>query len=104
MITFDNLVFTKHQVLGDIYKGIIQALIRFNNGYGVSVVAGPRGCGLCADIEEETYEVAAIKGTSFNWTLVYPEGTSFEKDVLGYRTSEEITELMAELQKLPSCN
>lgn len=104
MITFNNLVFAKHQTLGDIYKGTIQALVLFDNGYGVSVITGPAGCGLYGDIEEGTYEVAAIKGTSLNWNLVYPEETSFKDDVLGHKTPEEVTELMIELQKLPSCN
>ena len=104
MLTFDNLVFIKHPALGNRYEEAIQAVVRFDNGYGVSVVTGPTGCGLYGNIEEETYEIAAIKGTSFNWGLVYPKKTSFKNDVLGYRTAEEITDLMAELQKLPSYN
>ena len=103
MITFDNLAFVKHPALGNSYRGTIQAVIMFNNGYGVSVVTGPAGCGLYGNIEEGTYEVAAIRGTSLKWELVYPKGTPFEIDVLGHRTPEEITELMIELQKLPSC-
>ena len=96
MLTFNNLAFVRH-------LSTIQAVILFDNGYGVSVVTGPAGCGLYGDIEEETYEVAAIKGNSLNWDLVSPKGTQFEFDVLEYRTPEEITELMIELQKLPSC-
>lgn len=103
MITFDNLAFVEHPALGDIYKGTIQALIMFDNGYGVSVVTGPAGCGLYSNIKEGTYEIAAIKGNSLKWDLVYPKGTSFEVDVLGHKTPEEITKLMAELQKLPPC-
>lgn len=99
MITFDNLVFMRHAALGDTYPEAIQALVLFDNGYGVSVITGAPG--LYGHKEEGTYEVAAIRGNSFDWDLVFPKGTPFEVDVLGYRTPEEITELMIELQKLP---
>ena len=104
MITFNNLAFVRHPEAAtlSVFRKAIQAVILFDNGYGVSVVTGAEG--LYGNVEEETYEVAAIKGTSLKWELVYPKGTSFEMDVLGYKTPEEITELMAELQKLPSCN
>ena len=72
----------------------------FNNGYGVSVVSAKAGSGLYGDIDENTFEIAAIQGTPLVWKLVYPEKTSFKNDVLGWRTPEEITELMKEIQDL----
>lgn len=99
-LTFNNLAFTKHP--NSAFKDCegIQAVLLFNNGYGVSVVTAKAGSGLYGDIEENTFEIAAIRGTSLSWELVYPENTSFKDDVCGYKTPEEITELMKELQDL----
>lgn len=88
-LTFDNLCFSTHLD----FKDGKHAKILFNNGYGVSVLFGKRfySDGI------STYEVACIK----NDYIVYPENTSFEHDVVGYVTKEEVTKLMKEIQDLP---
>lgn len=99
-LTFENLAFVRHP--NHYFEDkTVQAIILFNNGYGVSVVSAPaNSSGLYGNIDENTFEVAAIKGTPLHWEVVYPENTSFKTDILGWRTPEEVTELMKELQDL----
>ena len=95
MLTFNNLTFIKRR------EKEVQAALFFDNGYGVSVISGPAGCGLYGNINDNTFEVAAIKKyDNLKWDVVHPENTSFANDVCGWRTPEEITQLMEELQKL----
>ena len=92
--TFDDLKFEQRKdflSFGD--ERAYQAVIEFENGYGVSVLLGT----LFYSNGVDTYEIACIK----NDHCVYPKGSSFEYDVIGYRTKDEITELMKEIQELP---
>ncbi len=93
--TFEDLKFEPRKEFGAIgdYSSY-QAIIEFDNGYGASVLLGT----LFYSNGVDTYEIACLRRDN----LCYPEGTSFEDDVLGYRTKEEITELMKEIQDFPT--
>jgi len=75
--TFDDLVFKPHQ--NTFMVNAVQAVMEFPNGHSVSVVGGGRG--LYGD-GVSTFEV---------WT-------SWQDDVQGWLTKEEVTELMLETQ------
>ena len=68
-----------------------QAILRFDNGYGVSVLRG--NCFYSNGID--TYEVGVLNGDS----LCYPE--EFGDDVIGYVTAEQVTEIMKKVQEFP---
>lgn len=78
--TFDDLVFKPH---GNPYNvGAVQSVMEFENGQSISVVGG--GVGLYGD-----------GVTSFEaWA-------SWQDDVQGWLTKEEITEVMLETQSKP---
>lgn len=92
--TFEDL---KFQELIRIYKYEHpghQAVMFFENGYGVSVLLGE-------DFYSDginTYEVAVIKGKANEWELC--DDTPVTDDVLGYQTKEQVTEIMKEVQRL----
>lgn len=88
MKTFDDLDFTKHSIAGT------QAVMEFDNGYGVSVITGPMAYGG----DQGLYELAVLKGDS----LCYD--TPVTDDVIGYLSPEEVTEKMAEVQTLPKAS
>lgn len=75
------------------FAGQKQAVLYFPNGYGVSVLFGSTfySDGL------STYEVAVIRAEG---GLVYPEHICPNGDVLGYRTKEQVTEIMKLVQDL----
>ena len=73
-----------------------KALIRFENGYGVSVLTGS---GALATIEKP-YELAVIKYLDNNgYQSIYP--TLFNSDVIPCLTSDEVTQYMDIIQSLP---
>ena len=73
-----------------------KALIRFENGYGVSVLTGS---GALATIEKP-YELAVIKYQDDNdYQIIYP--TLFNSDVVPCLTSDEVTQYMDIIQSLP---
>jgi hypothetical protein len=85
MKTFDDLEFQKHRIAGR------QAVMEFDNGYGVSVITGPMAYGG----DRGLYELAVLKGAS----LCYD--TPVTDDVIGYLSPKEVSEKMAEVQALP---
>lgn len=85
MKTFDDLEFKKHHIT------VRQAVMEFDNGYGVSVVTGPIAYG--GDLG--LYELAVLKGAS----LCYD--TPITNDVIGYLTPVEVSAYMGKVQKLP---
>ena len=92
--TFNDLEFKAHP---NFPRNAKQASIFFPNDYGASVVIGS----MLYSNGVDTYEIACLHKDDKNpmgWTLVYPENTSFEYDVRGYCTKEEITKLMKEIQ------
>ena len=67
----------------------IQATHTFENGWMISVVAGPPNCGLYGNINENTYEVGLFR----------PNGNMTE-DVKGWNTKEEVSAMMWILSQL----
>jgi hypothetical protein len=78
--TFDDLVFKSHP--NSFNVGAVQAVMEFENGHSVSVVGG--GNGLYGN-GVSTFEIWA----------------SWQDDVQGWLTKEEITEVMLETQSKP---
>lgn len=79
MKTFKDLKF-EHQYS---YPFAMQAVERFDNGYGVSVLLG--GYGIYSD-GKTTYEVAILKDKDI-------------EDVYGSMTARQVTKIMREVQE-----
>lgn len=86
MLKFRDLEF-KSQPFNEIDPTAIQAIINFDNGYGVSVVRGKYF--YCND---NTYEVAILKDGDLCFD------TPIASSVLAYRTKDQITKIMKKLQ------
>ena len=99
--SFDDLVFEDWanrkdfpgNFIARMYAGHKQAIMEFPNGYGVSVLLGST---FYSD-EISTYEVAVTKAGG---GLAYPPEICPDDDVLGYRTKEQVTEIMKLVQDL----
>lgn len=83
--TFSDLNFKAHNISGQ------HARLSFPNGYAVSVVFGS----MFYSNGEDTYELAV---TDHEHALIY--GHITDGDVLGYRTADEITDVMQQVQEL----
>ena len=81
--TLEGLEFSPHPATCG-----IQATLTFPNGWGLSVVGGPIGRGLCGD-DKYTFEVAYIT----------PHG-DIEWDVFPWRTIAQVEDLMNSLASL----
>jgi len=77
-MNFSSLNFTDHSI-----KGATKAWHTFENGWVISVVAGPTGSGLYGDIQHDTFEVAVFR----------PNGNMLE-DVIRWQTPVQITTMM----------
>tara|TARA_B100000927_G_scaffold268439_1_gene243209 strand:- start:370 stop:636 length:267 start_codon:yes stop_codon:yes gene_type:complete len=88
MKIFEDLEFKKHSAFPH-FKS--QALMEFDNKYGISVVNGQG-----AYCSEGTYEVAVL----FEGNLTYD--THITDDVLGHLSPKEITDIMKDIQELTS--
>ena len=86
MFTFKDLQFEPHSLF-TIDPTAIQAIMEFDNGYGVSVIRGQ-----CFYCNENTYEVAILK----DGDICYD--TPITDDVLGYQTKDQVTKIMKKLQ------
>jgi hypothetical protein len=86
MKTFSDLEFKTHPM----GSGIISR-IKFDNGYGASVVKGPHTYGG----NEGLYELAVIDA---NDQVTYE--TPATNDVEGYLTEEAVTKLLEQIQNL----
>lgn len=86
MKTFEDLKFSPHPFVenGD------QAIIHFDNGYGVSVLVGNEFYSNGID----TYEVAILKDGNITYE------TPITNDVLGYLSKKEVTKVMKQVQQL----
>ena len=85
MKKFEDLVFTDHPFI----DGAQQAILWFDNGYGVSVLLGAR----FYSNGQDTYEVAVM----YDDQLTYP----MEDDVIGFLKADEVTAYMDKVQRLP---
>ena len=93
MKTFDDLVFEYHPITEcgiDKYKNCKQAVINFDNGYGVSVIFGTAFYSNGID----TYELAVL----LEGSICYPH--EIGNDVLAYISKDEVTEAMRKIQFL----
>jgi len=89
MKKFDDLVFNSHPAgFGK------QAIIFFDNGFGVSVVIYPFPYGG----SQGFYKLAVITGDKDNFSITY--STPITNDVLGYLSEREVTRVMEKVQKL----
>ena len=77
-MNFSSLTFDNHTL-----PGATQAVHTFENGWQVSVVSGPAGCGLFGIIDQDTFEVGVFT----------PNGNLLE-DVLTYQTPVQITTIL----------
>lgn len=87
MITFENLVFTNHP---NSSSGV-QAIVKFDNGYGASVIKTQTSYGG----QNGLYELAVL-GKDDHITY----DTPITDDVLGYLSKAEVTTLLAQIQSL----
>jgi hypothetical protein len=82
MITFRNLVFTRHPTINN----STQARVRFDNGYAVSVACGNYDTTGFHSNGVDTFEV-----------MVY-HGVLILDKLKGFKTAEEVTKLMLHVQ------
>lgn len=87
MKTFKDLEFKKHPMFG---VGTLQthARMSFKNDYGISVITGGYGSA------SKPYEIAVL----YKGEITY--NTHITDDVIGYLTSDEVTEIMFKIQEL----
>ena len=81
---FSDLTFSDHRI-----KGATIAQHTFENGWMVSVVAGPEDSGLYGILGQDTFELAVYR----------PNGNMLE-DVLPYQTPVQITTMMHLIEML----
>jgi hypothetical protein len=87
MKTFKDLEFVEHPN----HLGGVQARIKFDNGYGASVVKTPYTYGG----DKGLYELAVLDSEG---NLTY--ATSVTDDVIGYLRPEDVTDVMEKIQQL----
>lgn len=85
MKKFEDLIFKPHPH----FNGGKHAIMDFENGYGVSVINGDGSY-----TSGDTWEIGIRK----NGKLCYTTGIT--DDVLGYQTSDQVTEIMERVQSL----
>lgn len=83
-MTFYDLEFSPHSIGGE------QAIIKFDNGYGASVVCGKH----FYSNGKDTYELAVL----YSDCITYD--TDITDDVLEYITKDEVTAVLQEIEKL----
>jgi hypothetical protein len=86
MKTFDDLQFKPTQ-----YMNGVQSRLRFENGYGVSVIKGDYSYGG----KDGLYELAVLDKDGM---VTYD--THVTNDVMGHLTIQEVTDTMIEIQNL----
>ena len=87
MKTFNDLEFKPHPMNG---SGVVSR-IKFDNGFGASVVKGPHTYGG----DQGLYELAVLDSDG---ELTYM--TPITNDVEGYLTEEDVTKLLEQIQNL----
>ena len=93
MITFDDIEFEPHKSgYGQ------QGLIFFPGGYGLSAVRFLTPSGFYSYTDDNTWEVAILKGTKNQWEICYD--TEITNDVLAYQTEEDINKIIKHVQRL----
>ena len=90
MKTFNDLKFNLHPEPGF----DTQAVMFFDNGYGISVITGKDAY----SDDENPYECAVIKGNKISWYIVYD--APIANDVIGYCDETEVSRIMKQIQEL----
>lgn len=89
-MTFNDLKFSKPA-----FNNGIQAIVRFENNYGASVVRHDYSYGG----KQGLYELAVIKYNEEGlWDIDY--STPITDDVLGYLTEDNVTEYLTQIKQL----
>lgn len=89
-MTFKDLVFDK--ILSTPHGDLYQAIIRFRNGFGLSVLQG-QGTLTSPD---RPYEVAVISfDCDGTYKIVYPNFT--QGDILSFLTADQVSEYMTKV-------
>jgi len=92
MKNFEDLKFEKHPIAkSGLYADAKQAVMNFENGYGISVLVG--SCFYTS--KSGRYECAVL----FNGKICYD--TPITDDVIGHCTIGDITRIMKQIQELP---
>lgn len=89
MKTFKDLVFKPHSIGNG-----VQAILKFDNKYGISVVKFNGSYGYSKDL----WEIAILDK---ELDLCY--STPITDDVIGYLSDDEVTDIMKQIQTLPEC-
>ena len=93
MKTFEDLVFQRHPIAIDSlpdYKDAKQAVLEFDNGYGISVLIGR--CFYSNGID--TYGIAVMKDGGIYYS------TPITDDVIGRLKADQVSEVMKQIQEL----
>jgi len=99
MSLFDNIKFEPHPIGNGEHGKIF-----FPNGYGLSAVRfkiptfNESPSVYASYCDDETWEVAILKGTPENWELCYD--TKITNDVMGYQTKEDINRTLKKLRRI----
>ena len=94
MKDFGHLVFVADDPFAE--YSTWRAVMRFDNGYGVSVLTGIGA--LCT--ESRPYELAVIQfHPDGSYNVVYPDQT--DNDVMPFLTSDEVSDYMRIIQLFP---
>ena len=89
-MTFEDLKFNPTQI-----NSGIQAIVKFENNYGASVVKHRFSYGGA----HELYELAVIEyDESGDWDICYD--TPITNDVLGYLTEDNVTDYLTQIEQL----
>jgi hypothetical protein len=77
------------------YLGGIQAVVKFKNNYGASIVRHNGSYGS----KDGLYELAVIKYNEYgSWDICYD--TPLTNDVLGYLTEDNVTNYLIKIEQL----
>lgn len=89
MKTFNDLEFGPHP-----HGDGVQAILFFDNEYGVSVI---QFSGSYTNDETE-WELAVLKGSEDHYVICY--STEITDDVIGHLSEDKVTEIMKKVQSL----
>jgi hypothetical protein len=89
-MTFNDLKFNPTQI-----NGGIQAIVKFENNHGASVIKHEHSYGG----KQGLYELAVIKyDENGDWDICYD--TPITDDVLGYLTEDDVTDYLTQIEQL----
>ena len=91
-MTYKDLIFQR--IDSNSRDDVLQAIVRFENGLGLSVLSGPG----TLTSPDRPYEAAVISfSADGSYTIVYPDFT--HDDILPYLTGDQVSEYMVIVSK-----